>query len=153
MDLIQFGFPLDFNREFILQSTFENHTSALKYENHVDAYIQEELQHKALYGPFNKPPFPVHISPLMTREKQNSDTTRTIMDLSWPKGAAVNDVIHKYKYLDTYFHLQYPSLDNILHEIKELGPGALLYKVDISRVFCHILIDPGDVDLLGIYHK
>ena len=32
LDLIQSGFPLDFNREFTLQSTFENHASALIYE-------------------------------------------------------------------------------------------------------------------------
>ena len=48
--------------------------------------LQYELQHNALYGPFDNPPFPVHISPLMTQEKQNSDTRHTIMDLSWPKG-------------------------------------------------------------------
>ena len=135
LDLIQFGFPLDFNREFALQSAFENHASALKYEEHVDVYIQEELQHNALYGPFDNPPFPLHISPLMTREKQNSDTRHTIMDLSWPKEAPVNDVIHKCKYLDTYFHLQYPSIDTILQQIKELGPGALVYKVDSAGPF------------------
>ena len=60
LDQKPFGFPLDFNREFALQSTFEIHTSALKYKKYVDAYIQGELQHNALYGPFDNPPFPVH---------------------------------------------------------------------------------------------
>ena len=71
-DLIEFGFILDFKRYFQLQSTFRSHASALEYHDHVDAHINEELQCKALYGPVTEPPFPVHISPLMIREKQNS---------------------------------------------------------------------------------
>ena len=75
------------------------------------------------------------------------------MDLSWPKGASINSAIHKFKYLDTYFSLSYPSIDHIVHHVKELGPGSLLYKVDISRAFRHLRIDPGDIDLLGILHQ
>ena len=30
---------------------------------------------------------------------------------------------------------------------------AMLYKVDISRAFSHIQIDPRDIDLLGLRHK
>ena len=89
----------------------------------------------------------------MTREKQNSASRRTIMDLSWPKGFSVNDAIHKCKYLDSYFTLQYPSIDHIIEKIIIIGPWALLYKVDISRAFRHIHIDPGDIDLLGLHHK
>ena len=75
------------------------------------------------------------------------------MDLSWPKGFSVNDAFHKCKYLDSYFYLQYPSVDHIVETIKQIGPGALLYKVDVSRAFRHICIDPGDIDLLGLHHK
>ena len=60
------------------------------------------------------------------------------MDLSWPKGFSVNDAIHKCKYLDSYFTLQYPSIDYIIDKVKAIGPGSLLYKVDISRAFRHI---------------
>ena len=49
--------------------------------------------------------------------------------------------------------LQYPSVDGITQELRNLGPGALLYKIDISRAFRHIRIDLGDIDLLGIRHK
>ena len=56
------------------------------------------------------------MSPLMTREKQNSTDRRTIMDLSRPKGFSVNDDIHKCKYLDSYFTLQYPSIDYIVNK-------------------------------------
>ena len=41
----------------------------------------------------------------------------------------------------------------MVKKLKILGTGALLYKVDISRAFRHLRIDPGDIDLLGIYHN
>ena len=150
-DLLQFRFPLD--RDSIITSSYVNYTSANQFHMDVQAYIDEELAHGAMYSPYNDPPFPVHISPLMTREKQNSAVRRTIVDLSWPKGASVNDFVHKCKYLDTYFTLQYPSIDDITNKLKELGPGALLYKVDISRAFRQLRVDPGDIDLLGIVHN
>ena len=152
-DLIQYGFLLDFDRSFTLSSSKTNHTSAIEHGTHAEAYIKEELEHGALYGPFQDLEFQIHVSPLMTRGKQNSDSCRTIMDLSWPKGFSVNDAIHKCKYLDSYFTLQYPSIDHIIDKVKAMGPGSLLYKVDIRRAFRHIRIDPGDIDLLGLHYK
>ena len=58
----------------------------------------------------------------MTREKQDSASRHTVMDLSWPNGFSVNDAVHKCKYLDSYLFVL-------------VGPGALLYEVDISRAF------------------
>ena len=75
------------------------------------------------------------------------------MDLSGPDGFSVNDAIHKCKYLDSYCTVQYPSIYHIIHQVKCIGPAALLYKVDISRAFRHICIDPSDIDLLGFHHK
>ena len=72
-DLINYGFPLDFDRKFKLQPTYHNHTSANQYMEHIDQYLSEELKYGAIYGPFKQLPFPVHISPLMTRPKQNTD--------------------------------------------------------------------------------
>ena len=43
-------------------------------------------------------------------------------------------------------------MDDIVASLKELGPKALLYKIDISRAFRHIRIDPGDFDLLRLKH-
>ena len=85
-DLIQFGFPLDFDRNCQLSSSDVNPASALKFETHFDAYIQEELEHGALCGPLQDLNCKIHMSPLMTRVKQNSTTHCTIMDLSWSKG-------------------------------------------------------------------
>ena len=42
-------------------------------------------------------------------------------------------------------------MDNITDEVLKLGKGCKIFKVDISRVFRHAPIDPGDLDLLGLY--
>ena len=106
-----------------------------------------------MYGPFQDKPIPMHISPLMTREKQGSDNRRTIVDLSWPHGYSVNDGVTKNRYLQSYYYLSYPSIDNVVDRLKKLGSGALLYKVDISRAFRHLRIDPGDLGLLGLKYN
>ena len=54
--------------------------------------------------------------------------------------------------MGAYFDLKYP-VDHVVKKLKSLGPGALLYKVDISRAFRHLRIDPVDIDLLGIKHN
>ena len=46
--------------------------------------------------------------------------------------------------------LSLPSIDHITSHVKALGPGAQIYKIDISRAFRHVKIDPGDLDLLGL---
>ena len=131
----------------------DNHTSANDHVTDVEKYLSTEIQHRALLGPFSEPPFPIHVSPLMTRPKSDSAKRRTIVDLSWPKQFSVNAGVNRHMYLDTYFKLQYPSVDHITDALVQLGPGAMLYKVDISRAFRHLRIDPGDIDLLGVKHK
>ena len=92
-DLLEFGFPLDFDRSCNLNSTETNHTSAMQNPQHISHFIQEELDYNAMLGPFDSKPIEMHVSPLLVRDKQNSSSKRTIMDLSWPKGASVNDGI------------------------------------------------------------
>ena len=45
------------------------------------------------------------------------------------------------------------SYDHIVQQVQKMVPGLLVYKVDISRAFRHLRIDPGNIDLLGILHK
>ena len=149
MDLLHYGFPLDFDRTCPLASTSDNHTSALTDIDHVRRYMEEELQHEAIIGPFDTIPCDLHVSPLMTRAKQDSDKKRTIMDLSWPQNLSVNAGVKKNVYLDTIYDLHYPSIANITDSLVKLGPAAQLYKVDISRAFRHLRVDPVDIDLLG----
>ena len=127
-----------------------NHKSAQEFPEQVQAYIDTERSHGAILGPFKDSPFYIHVSPLMTRPKDNLQKRQTILDLSLPKGTLVNDGVTPDVYLDTCFKLTYPSLDNITQKLNKLGPGAMLCKVDVSRAFRHIRIDPGDIDLLDI---
>ena len=131
-DLIEFGFPLSFDRNLDLNSTAHNHPSAIQFIEHVDQYIQEELSYQAIIGPLTEMAFKIHISPFMTREKAGSDTRRTIIDLSWPKGASVNDGVLKDSYLGTDFKMHYPSVDTIIQQVITTGPAARIFKVDIS---------------------
>ena len=126
-NLLEYGFPLDFDRSCHLQRVESNHKSADIHVEHVKNYIQEELSHSAIIGPFEDLPFPFHISPLMTRDKQDSVKKRTIMDLSWPKGQSVNDGVSKEKYLGIAYTLHYPSVDNITADLRRLGPGAKIF--------------------------
>ena len=152
VDLLQYSFPLDFDRSRSLSSTYENHASAVKFPDHVNNYITTEIEYGAVLGPFHKYPFPCHVSPFLTREKPNSVNRCVILDLCFPVGQSVNDGVSKDKYLNVYFELNYPSVDSIVNSLKSMGPNALIYKIDISRAFRHIRIDPGDLDLLGFKH-
>ena len=99
-------------------------------------------------GLFQKPQISLHFSPFTTREKSGSEVRRTIIDLSWPKGASVIDGISNNTYLSTDFQLHYPSVEGTI--IQHLNAGTNIFKIDISLVFRHTRIGPGDIDLLGL---
>ena len=54
----------------------------------------------------------------MTRDRPDSQWRRTIVDLSWPCGTSVNAVN---TYLNSKFALIYPSVDQIVDIILQLG--------------------------------
>ena len=87
---------------------------------------------------------------LLLRDKTDFDTRRTIVDLSRPKGQSVKSGVQKDMHLLSHFVPNYPSVDDIVKGIIELGPGSLLCKVDISRAFCQLKVDPRDINLLGL---
>ena len=105
-DFMEFGWPIGYMSPALPQSILQNHASSLAYPAHVDHFIDTELRHGALIGPFPQthPPFThVATSPLMSRPKKNSEHRRIIMDFSFPIGHAVNSGIPK----DTYLGLPY----------------------------------------------
>ena len=73
------------------------------------------------------------------------------MDLSYPGGMSVNAGVDCYTYLHTPFLLTLPTIDNITPKVRENGKGSLLYKIDLSRAFRHIKLDPSDYNLLGLF--
>lgn len=90
-----FGWPVGFHSDTPPVSVGENHASAKAHMSHLYKFIETELKHQALAGPFTASPFQpwTRLSPLMTREKKDSDSRRVIVDLSFPAGHAVNDGI------------------------------------------------------------
>ena len=149
--LIRYGFPLDHKQESPLNHDFKNHNTATEYEDDVKAYLQEEKQFGAILGPYDTCPLEnMHFSPFLTREKPGAPHRRVIVDLSYPEGFSVNAGVDADKYLDTPFILTLPTIDNITQKVKENSKGSFLYKIDLSRAFCHVKIDPKDYNLLGL---
>ena len=82
LDLLEYGFPLNFDRNLPLIATEENHASTKNYANDVYTYIGDELKHGTMSGPFKDKPIDLHVSPFIARHKPDSDVRRTIVDLS-----------------------------------------------------------------------
>ena len=153
-DFLEFGWPSNFNHNACLQSTLRNHKSGLDFGCHIDAYIDTELGKYALLGPFLAPPVvPLHLSPVMTRPKKDSELRRIVVDLSWPHGLAVNDGIPTDQYLGRPFHLTLPTVDYMTSRVRELGSGCFLYKMDLSRGYRQLRLDPLDWPIMSICHS
>ena len=152
-EFLEFGWPINFNRDSALQSTLINHASALQYPADIAFYVETELAHGALAGPFDGPPVsPTHISPLMTKPKRDSTHRRVIMDLSWPPGQAVNDGVDTDIYLDGPMDIRLPTVDYMERRLLQLGAGAYMYKTDLARGYRQLRVDPADWPLLGFMH-
>ena len=149
---LRYGFPLDFpvEHEDELQTTEVNHDSAESHGEHVEHYIKVEKDHGAIFGPYDEHPYgsTSQISPFMTRTKNDSQHRRIVIDLSWPKGASINHFTKSNVYLNGVYKLQYPTIDNITEKLREFGSQAQSYKVDLSRAFRQLRIDPKDYNLL-----
>ena len=133
------------------ECTFKNHTGATEYPQALDKYIHKESEYEAIIGPLEAIPFTQHtgISPLSTRPKKDSEDRRVIVDLSYPPGRSVNDGIIKNNYLGFHATLTFPKTDQFAARIYHLGPGALMFKIDLHRYFRQLNLDPGDYSLVG----
>ena len=128
-----------------------NHNSALHYPSDIDAYLQEEIKFGAILGPFDTPPMPnMHHSPFMTREKPGAPHRRVIIDLSYPRGRSINAGVAKDIYLGTPFILTFPTIDTVTSDVRKWGSGCQIYKLDISRAFRRVKLDPIHYNLLGL---
>ena len=148
LDYIKFGFPLGIeNRCHITSNASDNHSSAKAYSDEVSSFIRDELAFDALLGPFDQIPHSVFTwSPLMTRPKGSGH--RVILDLSYGEGS-VNKATNRDLFDDKPFKLKLPSLDQLLPILEELGSDARLWKIDISRAFRNVRINPQDAIHLG----
>ena len=128
-----------------------NHKGATDYPAALQEYIAKEHSHGAVMGPFDRIPFQtkVGISPLSTRPKRGSEERRIILDLSFPPGQSVNDGMIKDNYLGFEASLRFPKVDDFAFRIFSLGKDCMMFKVDLSRYFRQLPLDPGDYLLIG----
>ena len=153
---LKFGFPI--SREMPsskIMPAAANHLGATMFPVHVENYIKQELEYKALMGPFTIPPFlEIGISPISTRPKKDSRSRRIILDLSFPFGNSVNDGIQKDMYCGAPIKLKYPTIDSLAKRIMELKNSSnekiLLWKWDIERAFCWVPLCPSSYRYIGI---
>ena len=154
VEFLEYGWPINYDRESCLCTMLSNHASALGYPEHIDFYIDTEIGNDALAGPFEATDTSgIHLSPLMTRPKKDSDHRRVIMDLSWPPGFAVNDGINMDEYIDGPATVKLPTVEYMEGRILQLGKHAWLYKTDLARGYRQLRVDPHDWPLLGFSHR
>ena len=151
LEYLEYGFPLCADRSSIaFGQLVENHPSANNFPEDVDIYLNKELRHQTIVGPFKQIPFPVHYSSLLSRPKPG-DSRRIIVKLSHPAGTSVNNGISDCVYNNRPFLLKYPTVDSIIDNINQFNSEGLLSKIDLSRAFRNLHGDPLDFDLLGIH--
>ena len=111
----------------------------------VTQYLDKEKDLGAILGPVrDENKHLVHCSPLLTRPKDNNSKRRVILDLSFPPGQSVNHLVDKHRFDGYEFTLRFPSIDDIVGELKKYGSRALLAKIDVTRAFRNLRVDPGD---------
>lgn len=149
---LRYGWPVGYHKTTPPSTTTQNHQSANAFPDHIQSFIDEELSHKAIVGPFPGDPFTpwTRASPIMTRPKKDSDKRRIIVDLSYPEGDAVNDGINISSIYgrDTTYSL--PSVTDLVVHIKNAPETAWIWKADLSRAYRQLRVDPIDALLLAL---
>ena len=151
---LKFGFPLSLTNPDVLHNTeIKNHFSALQYPTAVQDYLDKEKSLGAMLGPVSRVNYPgFHCSPLLTRPK-DTDKRRVILNLSYPHGCSLNDNVDKLHFDGKKFVLKFPSIDDIVHEVSKYSTEVLISKIDISRAFRNLRVDPADAIKFGIKWK
>ena len=145
-DFLEFGFPTGFVSNDIPALGLDNHSSAVRNPLQIKNYLDTELSHCTVMGPFTQAPFQdwFRTNPMLTRSKRDSDKLRVILDLSFPLGHSVNAGIPSCQLDGSDFKLRLPTIHQLAAKIVALGRGCHLYKVDLSRAYRQLRSDPWD---------
>jgi len=141
------GFRIGLTSQAPLYPAKKNMSSALAHPSVVDDYLQVELDHKRISGPFLPSQCQgVHISRFEVIPKGHQPNKwRLIVDLSHPPGCSVNDHIPK-----SLCSLSYITIDNAIQNILNYGQHTILAKVDIKSAFRLVPVHPADRHFLGM---
>ena len=146
LHIIQFGANIGFIGAHHPQQC-KNLRSALDHPSIVDNDIRTLAAHSHISGPFHAPPLlNFCCSPLgvVAHGKHQPSKFRVINHLSWPEGGSINDGIP-----DTEVSIAYDSFHCAVDDLRTLGPGTLLAKLDLKDAFRHIPIRSADWHLFG----
>ena len=154
LQYLKFGFPLSLSDNHDLHDTdISNHASAMQHPKAVMEYLNKEMSVGAILGPVsNVPHEDYHCSPLLTRLK-DTNKGRVILNLSHPPGASVNHFVNSNTFDNSCFTLKFPTIDNIVHEIKNCNENPHLIKIDVSHAFRNLRDDPKDGLNFGLKWK
>ena len=146
---IEFGFPLGLTSLPDLECTTRNHGSAYMWYDHVDKFICTEVTEGGLSGPFRKAPWWNNvISPLMTAHKKVK-SRRTVFDASFGEKSLNNSTPSDY-YMGLPCKYTFPKIQDYKEMILNCGPGAFMWKRDLSRFFLQLPLDPTEYHRVGV---
>ena len=159
-ELLKYGFPIGFEGGDVKFETLEtwkykNHKGAEDFPDDINSYLGKENQNSAILGPFKSNPFTsnLKVSPLNTVPKKDTSERRVILDLSMPKGRAINDYVDKNVYLNEVVSLIFPKVDDFIKLVKAKGQGCLMFKKDLRKAYRQIPICPRDYNLVAFCWK
>ena len=140
VEFLTYGFPLGTrDYEALCRGESQNHELARNYPSQIAEFL-------------HKGAGPGHVSPLMSRSKDDN-TRRVILDLSYGgPGKSVNGTTIRSTYDDSEYELTLPNLDALLLDILSKDKPKLL-KIDIAKAFRNVRIDPGDALKLTMCHE
>ena len=124
------GFRTGYRRANPLRSATGNMPSASQHPEVIDEYLRTELSLGRMLGPFSLDQVPphTHVNRMgLTPKGHNTGKWRLITDLSYPRGASVNDGIDP-----RLCSLSYTSVDDVARRVSVMGVGTLMAKTDIA---------------------
>ena len=142
------GFHIGYQRKGCSRmSARMNMLSASQNPGPVQQYLSSEREAGRIAGPFKEQEVPeVHVSRFGVIPKSDKPGEwRMILDLSFPPLKSVNEGIDR-----QLCSLRYPTVDQAVAHILQVGQGAVLAKVDVAHAFRNIPVHPDDRHLLGM---
>lgn len=127
-----------------IASAKQNGTSAIEHLLVVESYLRSERAEGRMIGLMDSKSVPgLHTNRFGVIPKDHATNRwRLITDLSFPEGTSINDGIRP-----ELCSLTYTLVDRVARAAEQLGPGALLAKVDTYRL---VPVHPDERPLLGV---
>ena len=125
--------------------TARNLSTASTHAHIVTQFLTKECRAGRVAGPYPQPPLDnLRCSGLGVVPKKDGGW-RAICHLSAPTGTSINDYIDPAQYT-----LHYCTIDSAIAIMNNLGPNALMGKIDLKNAFRQIPVRREDWHLLGI---